>query len=223
MNVEKYYKLTRYSGDRVVWTGKVVENKRDLQIPLKWRKPRLIFVNSMSDLFHEDVTNSFIQEVWDIMSLTPQHTYQILTKRPERMAVMDLPVLHNVWLGTSVEDHNVINRIDLLKATAAQVRFISFEPLIGAVGDVDLTDIHWAIVGGESGYSARPMSTEWVDEIHKACVSQNVPFFFKQWGAWSKNGKLRTKKQNGRTYKGRVWNEMPNDNYEKRFLGLTSL
>ncbi len=213
MGVEKYAGLTRRSGKRVVWNGFVREDRETLTIPHGWKKPRKIFVNSMSDLFHEQVSDSFIEAVWQVMRETPRHHYQILTKRPQRMAefvatkIKD--VLSNVWLGTSVENADVVDRIDRLRAVPAKIRFISFEPLIGSVGDVDLTDIQWAIVGGESGRSARPIREEWIDEIHDQCVRAGTAFFFKQWGTWGKDNKRRSKKANGREYRGRIWDEMP--------------
>lgn len=209
MGLSKYRGLTRRSGGRVVWTGVVREDSASLEIPLSWRKPRLIFVNSMSDLFHEDVSQEFIWKVWSVMERTPKHTYQILTKRPERMAKLRLPALSNVWLGTSIEDQAVCERLEYLKETPAYVRFVSFEPLIGSVGDVDLTGIDWAIVGGESGHNARIMLEEWVDEIHSKCEQSGVLFFFKQWGAWGSDKRRRSKKVNGRIYKGRTWDDMP--------------
>ena len=213
MRVSKYEGLTRKSGGRTVWKGIVREDPDSLTIPLRWRKPRKIFVNSMSDLFHEQVSDAFILEVWQVMRDTPHHHYQILTKRPERMArvVSELidDVLPNVWLGTSVEDSEVVHRIEHLRAVPAAIRFISFEPLIGPVGDVDLTDIHWAIVGGESGRNARPIREEWIDEIHDQCALFETAFFFKQWGTWGEDNKRRSKKANGREYRGQTWNTMP--------------
>jgi len=206
MGVEKYAGLTRKSGDRYVWTGKVRLDEASLDIPLAWRKPRKIFVNSMSDLFHADVPAEFIARVWSVMAQTPQHTYQILTKRPERMRevliALDLPVLQNVWLGTSVEDSAVLSRLDDLRGTPAIVRFVSFEPLIGSVAGADLTDIHWAIVGGESGPRSRPMLADWVDEIRLRCAAAGTAFFFKQWGG-------KNKKAAGRVLHGQEWNELP--------------
>lgn len=206
MGVPKYEGLTRKSGERYVWTGKVRLDEASLDIPLKWKKPRKIFVNSMSDLFHADVPVEFIARVWLVMELTPQHTYQILTKRPERMrevlTTLGLPALEHVWLGTSVEDSAVLSRLDDLRATPAVVRFVSFEPLIGSVADADLTDIHWAIVGGESGPRCRPMNAEWVDEIRLGCLTAGTAFFFKQWGG-------KNKKAAGRTYLGRTWDDLP--------------
>ncbi len=213
MGVEKYAGLTRKTGRRTVWNGVVREDKDALTIPHRWRKPRKIFVNSMSDLFHERVSNAFIFEVWRVMRETPHHNYQILTKRPERMAELVATkigeVLPNVWLGTSIEDVSVVNRIEHLRRVPAAIRFISFEPLIGSVGAVDLQDIHWAIIGGESGKSARPIREEWIDEIYAQCLSAGTAFFFKQWGTWGKDNKKRSKKANGREYRGRTWDEMP--------------
>ncbi|PTS88988.1 ABC transporter ATP-binding protein [Sphingomonas sp. HMWF008] len=213
MRMEKYVGLTRRSGNRTVWSGKVHEDRASLAIPRRWKKPRKIFVNSMSDLFHEAVSDAFILEVWRVMRETPHHNYQILTKRPERMATLVAnavkEILPNVWLGTSVEDTDVVGRIDHLRGVPAAIRFISFEPLIGPVGDVDLSDIHWAIVGGESGRSARPIREEWIDEIHEQCAEYETAFFFKQWGTWGKDNKRRSKKANGREYRGRTWDEMP--------------
>lgn len=206
MGVAKYEGLTRKSGNRHIWTGKVRLDEASLEIPVKWRKPRKIFVNSMSDLFHADVPPEFVARVWDVMERTPQHTYQILTKRPERMreviTALGLPALEHVWLGTSVEDGAVLSRLDDLRATPAVVRFVSFEPLIGSVRDAKLKDIHWAIVGGESGPRARPMDEKWVDEIRLNCLASGTAFFFKQWGG-------KNKKAAGRTYRDQTWDELP--------------
>ena len=213
MGVEKYAGLTRKTGRRTVWNGAVREDREALSIPHRWRKPRKIFVNSMSDLFHERVSDPFILDIWQVMRDTPRHNYQILTKRPERMADLVAgkigEVLPNVWLGTSIEDENAIGRIEHLREAPAAIRFISFEPLIGPVGTVDLQGIHWAIVGGESGKSARPIREEWIDEIYAQCLSAGTAFFFKQWGTWGKDNKKRSKKANGREYRGQTWNEMP--------------
>lgn len=213
MGMEKYKGLTRKSGKRTIWTGIVREDHAALNVPLRWRKPKKIFVNSMSDLFHEDVSESFITKVWDVMRATPHHHYQILTKRPERMAkvlsefIRD--VLPNVWLGTSIENADAAQRADALRAVPAAIRFISFEPLIGSVGTMDLSSIHWAIVGGESGHGARKVEEAWIDEIYDLCVQHGTTFFFKQWGAWGKDNTRRSKKANGREYRGRVWDDMP--------------
>ncbi|WP_326914654.1 DUF5131 family protein [Sphingopyxis chilensis] len=213
MRIDKYRDLTRRSGKRTIWSGVVREDRDALEIPRRWRKARKIFVNSMSDLFHEAVSEEFILDVWQVMRDTPHHNYQILTKRPERMAhiltevIRD--VLPNVWLGTSVEDRAAVPRIDLLRSVPAAIRFISFEPLIGPVGLIDLTGIDWAIVGGESGRAARPIRESWIDEIHHQCARHGTLFFFKQWGTWGKDNKRRSKKANGREYRGRTWDEMP--------------
>lgn len=206
MGQEKYAGTTRKSGGRAKWTGKITLDPKSLDLPASWSRPRRVFVNSMSDLFHVDVPADYIRRVWSTMQATPRHTYQILTKRPERMAEVlsrgDFPVLPNVWLGTSVEDDRVIGRLDDLRRVPAAVRFVSFEPLIGSVAGADLSDIHWAIVGGESGPNARDMDPAWVDEIEAACRRSGAAFFFKQWGG-------RNKKATGRLLNGRTYDEMP--------------
>jgi protein gp37 len=206
MGVEKYGNLTRKSGRRAVWTGSVRLDELALSVPTRWKRPRKIFVNSMSDLFQEKIPVDFIARVWAVMAKTPQHTYQILTKRPERMrSILDnsrCPILPNVWLGTSVEDSHVLDRLDHLRKTPAAVRFVSFEPLIGSVRGADLRDIHWVIVGGESGPNARPMKEEWLREIHILCDRTGSAFFFKQWGG-------RNKKATGRCYRGKTWDDLP--------------
>jgi protein gp37 len=204
MGAEKYEGLTRKSGERAVWTGKLFLDRNALERPKKWRKARQIFVNSMSDLFHADVPAEFIREVWLTMEATPHHTYQVLTKRPDRMALITatLPLLKNVWLGTSVENADYLQRIDDLRRVRSVVRFVSFEPLLGSVASGDLTGIHWAIVGGESGPRAREMNPKWVDEIEAACRRYKTAFFFKQWGG-------KNKKATGRLLRGRTYDEMP--------------
>ena len=213
MGVEKYAGLTQKRGRNVTWNGVIREDESALQIPLSWSKPRKIFVNSMSDLFHVDVGSDFVRAVWNVMARTPWHHYQILTKRPERMRQMvldrQIAVLPNVWLGASVENAETVYRIDELRRTPAAIRFVSFEPLIGAVGAVNLKDIHWAIVGGESGTNARPIKEAWIDQIHAQCDTFGTAFFFKQWGAWGKDNQRRSKKANGREYRGQTWDEMP--------------
>jgi protein gp37 len=213
MHIKKYVGLTRTTGRRAVWNGIIREDRLALNIPFTWRKPRKIFVNSMSDLFHEQVSDAFILDVWQVMRATPRHNYQVLTKRPERMAELVTrkigEILPNVWLGTSIEDGDFVDRIDHLRVAPAAIRFISFEPLIGSVGTINLRDIHWAIVGGESGKSARPVREEWIDEIYLQCLSAGTAFFFKQWGTWGKDNKRRSKKANGREYRGQIWDEMP--------------
>lgn len=201
-----YRGVTRKSGKRSVWTGKVILNDRILEAPLTWLKPRMIFVNSMSDLFQDGVPIDYIRRVWDVMSDAHWHIFQILTKRPERMARIlieeDFPILENVWLGTSVENSKYLSRIDCLREAPGNVRFISFEPLIGSVKGADLYDVDWAIVGGESGPGARPMDIAWVDEVKSACDVANTIFFFKQWGGVNK-------KKTGRLYQGKTWDDMP--------------
>lgn len=222
MGIDKYDGLTRKTGRRTVWNGVVREDGEALLIPHRWRKPRKIFVNSMSDLFHEGVSNDFILKVWQVMRETPRHHYQILTKRPERMATVVSTligdVLPNVWLGTSIEDAAVVDRINYLRNVPAAIRFLSFEPLIGPVGNVDLSGIHWAIVGGESGRLARPIREAWIDEIHSQCEQHETAFFFKQWGTWGKDNKRRSKKANGREYRGKTWDEMPSTQFNNTKL-----
>lgn len=206
MGVEKYFGLTRKSGGRAKWTGKIHCDPSALTVPLGWRKPRCVFVNSMSDLFHPDVPEAFIRDVWEVMKATPRHDYQLLTKRPDRMRQIlsqaDLNVLPNVWLGTSVESQEVASRIDELRATPAAIRFISFEPLIGRIDTANLENIAWAIVGGESGPQARPMQEEWALHLKRICRTYGTAFFFKQWGGTNK-------KATGRLLRGRTYDEMP--------------
>ena len=176
-----------------------------LNEPRRWRKPSLIFVNSMSDLFHEEMPLDFLKKVFEVMRETPRHVYQVLTKRHERLAELAhelSPWPENVWIGVSVENADYKHRIDYLRRVPAVVRFISFEPLIGAVGKVDLGGIHWIIVGGESGPGRRPIRKEWVIELRDQAVSQGAAFFFKQWGGY-------TPKAGGRLLEGRIWDEMP--------------
>jgi protein gp37 len=175
-----------------------------LSAPLKWRRPRLIFTNSMSDLFHDDVPESFIQQVFGVMAQAKQHTFQVLTKRAERLAALAprLPWPSNVWMGVTVENADYLHRIDLLRTVPAAVRFLSVEPLLGAIPNLDLNGIGWIIVGGESGPKARPMDVEWVRELRDKCLAEGVPFFFKQHCGLSK-------KKVGRLLDGRTWSEMP--------------
>lgn len=175
-----------------------------LQDPLKWKSPSLVFVNSMSDLFHKAVPTEFVQSVFDVMNRAPQHTFQVLTKRPGRVRQIDsrLDWAPNIWLGTSIESKRWQDRLDRLKSTSAQTKFLSLEPLLGPLPDLDLSGIDWVIAGGESGPGARPMDADWVREIRDNCVDNEVPFFFKQWGGVFK-------KRTGRTLDGRTWNEMP--------------
>jgi protein gp37 len=175
-----------------------------LDIPLNWKKPRMIFVNSMSDLFHEDVPDDYIQQCFDVMAEADQHTFQVLTKRPERVAAIShlLSWPSNIWMGTSVENADYTWRIEELQAVPAAIRFLSVEPLLGPITALPLDGIHWVIVGGESGPSARVMPEEWALEIRDQCVANHVPFFFKQWGG-------KNKKATGRVLQGRTWDEMP--------------
>ncbi|MFA9459400.1 DUF5131 family protein [Thiohalorhabdus methylotrophus] len=183
-----------------------------LEQPLKRRRPTIYFVNSMSDLFQEGVPAEFIDQVLDVIRRTPQHTYQVLTKRAEVLPAFfekrECP--ENLWLGVSVEDQRYgVPRIPLLRQVAAPVRFLSAEPLLEDLGDINLEGIQWVIVGGESGPKARPMKPSWVENIKNRCEDQGVPFFFKQWGAWGPDGVLRSKKANGRDLGGKTWDEMP--------------
>jgi protein gp37 len=175
-----------------------------IDAPRHWKNPRVIFVNSMSDLFHKDVPLEFIQRCFEVMREAAQHTFQILTKRPERAAQLqsDLPWSPNVWMGTSVESEEYISRIDALRKIPAAVRFLSVEPLLGPIPRLPMTGIQWVIVGGESGPGARPMDVEWVRQIRDQCLRQEIPFFFKQWGGTNK-------KRTGRTLDGRTWDQMP--------------
>jgi protein gp37 len=183
-----------------------------LDEPSRRKKPTVYFVNSMSDLFHKSVPDEYIDDVVKVISECPQHTFQILTKRADRLAsyfrTRDVPP--NAWIGVSVEDRKYgVPRIDALRQVNARIRFLSVEPLLEDVGMLNLADIHWVIVGGESGPKARPMRTEWVESIQHQCDEQNVQFFFKQWGGWGADGKRRSKKANGRLLAGRTWDDMP--------------
>jgi len=183
-----------------------------LEQPLHRQKPTIYFVNSMSDLFHDEIPNRFLNSVFSVIKKTPHHTYQILTKRSARMRdyFSGHTVPNNVWLGVSVEDQKYgLPRIDDLRAVNATVRFISAEPLLEDLGEINFAGIHWMIVGGESGPKARPMKAEWVDNIHRQCQHSGTAFFFKQWGGWGADGRRRAKKANGRTFNGRTWDEMP--------------
>lgn len=183
-----------------------------LQDPLKRKTSTTYFVNSMSDLFHEDVPFAYIDKVFEVIAQADQHTFQILTKRAARMAEYFQGKIAppNAWLGVSVEDRKYgVPRIDHLRTVNATIRFLSVEPLLEDVGELDLTDMHWVIVGGESGPKARPMKPEWVDTIREQCETAGVAFFFKQWGGWGADGKKRAKKHNGRELNGQTWDGMP--------------
>jgi protein gp37 len=181
-----------------------------LDIPYTWKKQKIVFVNSMSDLFHKDVPLKFIRKVFKVMNENPQHTFQVLTKRAERLLEIhrQLTWTHNIWMGVSVEDDRVIDRIDFLRQTNAKTKFLSCEPLIGPLGKMNLTNIDWVIVGGESGRKARPMDEDWVLEIMDQCKEFSVAFFFKQWGGTNK-------KKAGRILNGRTYDEMPEFNIEE--------
>ena len=182
----------------------VTLHDRVLGVPLTWKRPQTIFVNSMSDIFHEDVPEAFIRRMFDTMAKAPWHIFQVLTKRAERLEAVgrSLSWPANVWMGVSVEARDYLYRIDRLRNAGAQVKFISFEPLLEGLGKINLKGIHWAIVGGESGPRARPMDREWVVEIKDQCLSAGVPFFFKQWGGTNK-------KKAGRLLDNRTWDEVP--------------
>ncbi len=175
-----------------------------IDLPLRWKKPRVIFVNSMSDLFHADVPDGFIARCFDTMQRASQHTFQVLTKRPERVVEMasDLPWPSNVWMGTSIESRDYVWRSRELSKVPAAIRFLSVEPLLGPIPRLPLNRIDWVIVGGESGPGARPMMEEWVLQIRNRCLRHRIPFFFKQWGGVNK-------KRAGRELGGRIWDEMP--------------
>ncbi len=186
------------------WTQEVQIVRELLNEPLKWKKPRRIFVNSMSDLFHEKIELSYIQEVFAVMKEAHWHQFQVLTKRAERLLELnsELPWSSNIWMGVSVEDERVTDRIDALRQTDAHIKFLSLEPLLGALPDLALDGIDWVIVGGESGPGAREMQKKWVIDIRDRCAETGVLFFFKQWG-----GKRKSKK--GRELDGKTYNEMP--------------
>jgi protein gp37 len=177
-----------------------------LELPLRWSKPRAIFVNSMSDLFHEDVPDEFVHRVFAVMAAAHWHRFQVLTKRPERLLALDpeLAWRPNIWMGVSVENERYVPRVDLLRQTQAHVKFLSIEPLLGPLPSLDLAGIDWAIVGGESGPGARPLRESWVRDIRDRCLDAGVPFFFKQWGGVQKH-------RTGRMLDGRTWDEMPGD------------
>ncbi|MGN7479727.1 DUF5131 family protein [Solibacillus silvestris] len=175
-----------------------------ISLPYTWKKPRKVFVNSMSDLFHENVPLDFIQKVFNTMNDTPHHTYQILTKRSSRLAAISDELIwgENIWMGVSIENETVLHRIEDLRKTAAQIKFLSCEPLLGPLNDLDLTSINWVIVGGESGPRSRPIEEDWVWNIKLQCEKYSVPFFFKQWGGVQKH-------KTGRVLKGQIYDEYP--------------
>ncbi|MFG3679932.1 DUF5131 family protein [Micromonospora chalcea] len=182
----------------------VATHPTDLALPLRWREPRVVFVNSMSDLFHAKVPLDFVEQVFEVMTATPQHTYQVLTKRTTRLAKLAprLTWPANVWMGVSVEDQDQAERVDHLRQVPAGVRFVSAEPLLGPLDDLNLEGIDWLIAGGESGPGCRPVDPDWVRRLRDRCTEGGIAFFFKQWGG-------RTPKAGGRELDGRTWDEMP--------------
>jgi protein gp37 len=176
-----------------------------LEAPLKWKKPQMIFVNSMSDLFHEDVPEWFILKAFNVMRRAYWHQFQVLTKRAERLAELDIIIdwPDNVWMGTSIENSDYVFRAELLRSTHAKLKFLSIEPLLGSIPEINLDNIDWVIVGGESGPKARPMEEGWVVDIRNQCLVAGVPFFFKQWGGTNK-------KKAGRSLEGKIWSQWPN-------------
>jgi protein gp37 len=182
-----------------------------LDYPITIKKPTLFFVNSMSDLFHEKMPFSFLDRVFKTIENTPQHTYQILTKREKILEkyCSQRSIPENAWIGVTVESHLRKDRIDILRGINAKVRFLSIEPLLTDMGELNLNGIHWVIVGGESGRGSRPMKPEWAINIQQQCEDQNVAFFFKQWGVWGADGQKRNKKANGRVLLGKEWNDFP--------------
>lgn len=183
---------------------KVRVHPEALRIPYTWKSAKIVFVNSMSDLFHEDIPLAFIKRVFTVMNENPHHVFQVLTKRAERLVEVhkELKWTHNIWMGVSVENEKVVRRIDLLRKTKARVKFLSIEPLIGPLLNMNLKKIDWVIVGGESGHKPRPMKVDWVLDIQEQCKKDGVAFFFKQWGG-------RNKKAAGRMLNGRTYDEMP--------------
>lgn len=183
---------------------KVRIHPNELKTPYKWKKSKIVFVNSMSDLFHKDVPLRFIKKVFEVMRDNPQHVFQVLTKRAERLFKLDseLKWSHNIWMGVSVENHNEKHRIKLLRKTHAKVKFLSLEPLIGPLPNLNLKKIDWVIVGGESGNTPRPINPDWVIDIQEQCEKEDVAFFFKQWGG-------KNKKKAGRLLNGKTYDQMP--------------
>lgn len=189
-----------------------------LEQPLRRKKATIYFVNSMSDLFHEDVPDAFIDRVFEVIKQSPHHIFQVLTKRADRLPIYfsNRTCPSNVWLGVTVEDKKTKKRIACLNKVKATVRFLSIEPLLEDLGKLNLQKIHWVIVGGESGPRARPMLPNWVDSIKNQCEEMSIAFFFKQWGGWGADGQKRSKKLNGRELSGQVWNQMPDAAAERR-------
>ncbi|MFC1678041.1 DUF5131 family protein [Planctomycetota bacterium] len=202
---ERMAKRLKAMGQKNYRNGfKVSCHRHALDMPMGWKKPQMVFVNSMSDLFHKDVPVEFILEIFSTMREAKQHQYQILTKRADRLAELSpgLPWQDNIWMGVSVESADHKDRIDYLRYTGAAVKFLSLEPLLGDLGELELSEIDWVIVGGESGPGSRPIEADWVRNIREQCIAQNVAFFFKQWGGVNK-------KKAGRELDGRIWSQMP--------------
>ncbi len=185
---------------------RVTTHRESLELPLKWKKPQMIFVNSMGDLFHDKVPEKFIRGVFRVMASASQHQFQVLTKRSTRLAEIHESLVWpaNVWMGVSVEDESCRFRINDLRRTGAKIKFLSLEPLLGPLPKLNLMEIDWVIVGGESGPGARPMKAEWATDIRDQCRIAGIPFFFKQWGGFNK-------KKNGRLLEGSTWDELPRD------------
>lgn len=201
---DAYKGLVKKTKSGAHWTGKISLVEEALTMPLRWKKSRMIFVNSMSDMFHDNVPTDFILKIFDTMREASHHTFQILTKRSERLVDLDTLINwpENVWMGVSVENQKYKFRIDHLRKTHAQTKFLSLEPLLGPLPNLNLFDIDWVIVGGESGPGARPMKPKWVMDIRDQCIDSWTPFFFKQWGGVNK-------KKAGRELEGKIWNEFP--------------
>lgn len=199
------------------WSNKVRLVEDLLDAPLKWKTPQYIFVNSMSDMFHEDVPLDFILRIFDTMRKSTKHQFQVLTKRSQRLFELSNKIQwpKNVWMGVSVENQDYTHRINRLRQTDAHIKFLSLEPLIGALPNLDLTGIDWVIVGGESGPYARPMQEDWVIDIRNQCLRADIPFFFKQWGG-------RNKKREGRILEKRTWDDLPVSYYGERWVRLVA-
>ena len=204
---ERMSKRLKAMGQRNYRNGfKLTLQPHMLELPLRWKKPQTIFVNSMSDLFHKDVPLEYVQDVFDVMKRAHWHRFQVLTKRADRLEQL-APFLDwtpNIWMGVSVESQKYVSRINHLRRTGAKTKFLSLEPLLGPLTDLDLAGIDWAIVGGESGFGARPMLVNWATDIRKQCTDAGVAFFFKQWGGVQK-------KKAGRILEGQTWDQMPDE------------
>lgn len=204
MGQRKYSGVTRVSGGRAKWNGRVNLDWDAIDLPKTWKTGKLIFVNSMSDLFHEEVPLEFIRRIFDTVLETPHHTYQMLTKRADRLEYLSdqLDWPDNLWMGVSVENRDYVSRIDHLRRTGAAVKFLSIEPLLGQLDALNLSGIDWVIVGGESGPNARAPQVDWIREIRDQCANDGIAFHFKQWGGTNK-------RRTGRILDGRTWDEMP--------------